>query len=63
MSKLKNEEKKIRCKKCNRMMGIIKNGELLIDGDVEVTITSTKYTFKCVSCGEIRIGYIKKNVI
>lgn len=52
--------KEIRCKKCNRMMAIIKNEELIINGEVDVEITSTKYNFKCISCGEIRKGYIKK---
>ena len=60
MSKSKKDRKEIRCKKCNRMMAMIKNEELVIDGEIDAQITSTKYSFKCISCGDIRKGYIKR---
>lgn len=52
-------KKEIRCKKCNKLLTIIDNGNIKIQGKTSVEISKNKYIFRCVTCKTIITGSIK----
>ena len=59
MSKLKNEKKEIRCKKCNKLLAKIIGKRICIKGEIEGEISGGKYRFECLKCKKIITGTIK----
>lgn len=52
--------KKIRCKKCNKLLATVEKTTIAIKGKTHAQISAGEYKFKCILCDTVAEGTVNQ---